>query len=345
MWNQFRRSNFFIRLFSWEYWPFGIVQFPVIVYWLFLVLKNRSFLFFSASNPGIDMGGMFGESKFDVLKKIPEKYIPKTILIEKNSTTNEVIDQLSRSGFTLPVIFKPDIGERGHMVKKISNRADIEDYLLNIRCDFLAQELVELPLEFGVFYVRFPDEKFGAVTSVVGKEMLTITGNGKQTIQELILSNDRARLQWEKLKVKFASSLNNVLPAREQVELVSIGNHALGTKFLDCNHLINERLSKTFDDISKNIDGFYFGRYDLRCASIEDLYNGRIQILELNGCGAEPAHIYQPGFSLMKAVGVLLKHWWTIDKIANQNKKRGIDYISFAEAKRFYKKFKDATRG
>jgi len=54
------RSDFFIKLKSWEYWPFGILQAPLFFYWLWLSLKARSLVFFSASNPGILMGGMFG---------------------------------------------------------------------------------------------------------------------------------------------------------------------------------------------------------------------------------------------------------------------------------------------
>ena len=69
VWGKITRSNFLIRLKSWEYWPFGIVQFPAILYWVWLSLRARSFVFFSASNPGIPMGGMFGESKYELLKR------------------------------------------------------------------------------------------------------------------------------------------------------------------------------------------------------------------------------------------------------------------------------------
>jgi hypothetical protein len=66
--------------------------------------------------------------------------------------------------------------------------------------------------------------------------------------------------------------------------------------------------------------------------------------MELNGCGAEPAHIYEPEFSFFKAVGVMLIHWRNIYRIAMQNRKRGATFISFREAKTFYRKFKAATR-
>jgi hypothetical protein len=56
---------------------------------------------------------------------------------------------------------------------------------------------------------------------------------------------------------------------------------------------------------------------------IEDLYEGKVKIMELNGCGAEPAHIYHPGFPLWKAMGILFTHWKNIFRISMQNHKRG----------------------
>lgn len=338
------RSNFFIRLKSWEYWPFGIVQLPVIIYFFWLSLRARSLVFFSASNPGILMGGMFGESKYDVLKKVPAQYIPKTVLVTTPSKKCEIVNLIAEKGLKLPVIFKPDLGERGFMVQRIDHESEIEIYLRTMKHPFLIQELVDLPLEFGVFYRRLPNHASGKVTSVVMKEMLSVTGDGVCTLQQLILNKERAKLQWEKLKEVHASRLNEVVPQGEVLELVSIGNHCLGTKFLDGSHLINEQLSKTFDEISQQIEGFYFGRFDLRCATLEDLYNGNIKVLELNGCGAEPAHIYQPGFSLFKAMGVLLRHWRNIFMIARENVRRGTAYTSFKEAVIHYRRFKAATQ-
>jgi hypothetical protein len=336
-------SNFFIKLRSWEYWPFGIVKFPLFVYYLWLALRTRSLVFFSASNPGIDMGGMFGESKFDVLKKIPERYTPKTRIIRIPASREDVINVIRTEGFSYPVIFKPDLGERGYMVKKISSDAEIQSYLDQIRIDFLVQELVDLPLEFGIFYTRFPSKPNGEVTSITAKELLYVSGDGKSTLQTLILAKDRARLQWDKLRITFAARLNDVIEKNKKIELVAIGNHALGTKFIDGNHLINDKLNQTFDMISKQIGGFFFGRFDLRCASLEDLYEGNIKIMELNGCGAEPAHIYDPNFSFWKGMKVMFQHWRHLFLISRENHRRGVPYLSHREAKIFYNKFKAAT--
>ncbi len=290
------------------------------------------------------MGGMLGESKYDVLKLIPEQYKPKTIQIRYPFTSAHVLTVLQENGFHFPVIFKPDLGERGFMVKRIFNEADVEQYCNTLSTDFLIQELIDLPIECGIFYTRFPEEKSGKVTSLVLKEMLTVTGDGKSTLQELILSKPRAKLQWQILKETQAKKLTVIIPNGDTVELNAIGNHCLGTKFLSGEHLITERLSQTFDSISKQIEGFYFGRYDLRCVSIEDLYEGKVKIMELNGCGAEPAHIYHPGFSLWKAFGILFTHWKNMFIISVQNHKRGTPYVSLKEGKIIHRKFKNAIQ-
>src|SRR4051812_659983 len=118
------RSNVLIKLKHWEYWPFGIIQFPLFFYYPWLALKARSFTFFCGSNPGIVMGGMFGESKFEVLQKVPGKIVPKTILVKRPESVQSVWETI-KNEFVLPVIFKPDLGERGFMVKRINSAADV----------------------------------------------------------------------------------------------------------------------------------------------------------------------------------------------------------------------------
>jgi len=333
-----------IKLRHWEYWPFGILQFPILFYYLWLSFRARSFFFFTASNPGIEMGGMLGESKFKILDKIPASYKANTIFIERNSSLVQVKNQMNEANLKFPVIFKPDLGERGYRVKRINNEAEAQQYINTFKFDFLVQELVELPEEFGVFYRRLPSQQKGEVFSIVGKELLTVTGNGKSSLEELILAKDRAKLQWQKLKEQHHAQLKNIIPSGDLILLNAIGNHCLGTTFLNSNHLISEQLITSFDKISQQIEGFYYGRFDLRCESVAALAEGRVKILELNGCGAEPAHIYQPGFSFWTAVSVMITHWSYIFKIARENKKKGHAYLSYEEAKMFYRKFKQAVQ-
>jgi hypothetical protein len=151
-------------------------------------------------------------------------------------------------------------------------------------------------------------------------------------------------LQYQRLKKEKNSNLNEVLKLGEERVLVPYGNHVLGTMFVNYNDVIDEALTNAIDAISKNIKGFYFGRFDLRCASIEDLkLQQNFSILELNGAGAEPAHIYHPGFSFFKAQKVLMQHFKMMFDAAKANKEDGVpfmSYQSYKQTKQLEKAFK-----
>lgn len=283
---------------------------------------------------------MMGESKYDVLNLVPAELKPITVLAKFPASKEQALELMKRNNLQFPVIFKPDLGERGWMVKRINNELDIERYLGEIKIDFIIQELIDLPFEFGVFYIRFPSEQNGFVNSITMKEFLYVEGDGIKNLEQLILEKDRASLQWETLREVYKDRLYEIPAKGTRIELVSIGNHCLGTKFLNGNHLINEKLNASFDRISKQVKGFYFGRYDLRCASLQDLEKGNIKIMELNGCGAEPAHIYHPGASLRKAIGVLITHWKNMYRVSVENHARGVPYLTLQEGRAIYKKVK-----
>lgn len=332
-------NPFFIRLRSWEYWPFTIVYIPVMVYWLWLSLKARSFFFFSAANPAIESGGMLGEEKKAILDKISDEFIPKTLLIPRHTDPATLYARLDSEGFFFPFMAKPNAGERGWRVEKIADWPQLLRYAQSSPIDFLLQAFVDYPLELGVFYYRMPGETRGTISSIVQKEFLSVTGNGHDSIDALIRQNDRALLQLDALTAKFGDRLHRIPAPGEPVLLMPIGNHSRGTTFLNANPLITPDLERLFDRISRPIDGFYYGRYDLRCRSLADLRAGRhIRILELNGAGAEPAHIYQPGFSIWTAWGVLLNHWRVLYEISRENHRRGIAYMTFAEARTIYRR-------
>lgn len=304
-------------------------------------MKARSFFFFSASNPSIESGGMLGESKFDILEKIQPQYKPTTILVKAPATTDTLKSLLNAAGISFPLIAKPDKGERGWLVEKINDWASLSRYFSQAQGDFIIQNYVDFPLEIGVFYYRFPGEASGHVSSVVLKDFLKIRGNGHSTVLELMSRYPRARFQLPVLREKYPDLMKEIPAAGKVVELVPIGNHCKGTTFLNGNHLINEQLVAVFDEISRSVEGFYYGRFDLRCPSIEDLYAGRhIRVMELNGAGAEPGHIYQPGFSIIEAYRVIFAHWQMLYRISRQNHASGVPYMTWNAVRETMSRYK-----
>lgn len=334
----FKLRRFYIKTFSWEYWPVWVVYFPVGFYFLYLSIKARSFFFFSASNPSIETGGMFFESKWKIFQLVPKAYYPATILVEGGEDMLMILQRMNFSGIEFPIIAKPDRGERGWGVKKINGIEELTAYKSNFNVSFLIQSYINYPVEMSVFYYRHPANEKGTITSVTLKKLLTVIGDGHATVGELIKRNNRSFLQYQKLVQQNKIDFTHVPLQGEEVLLVPYGNHVLGATFLNYNHVIDAELTNTIDNISKQIHGFYFGRYDLRCASIEDLKQGKnFSILEVNGAGAEPAHIYEPGFSFIEAQLTIAKHFKMMYTAARENNRKGIPYMS-------YKSFKDTQR-
>ncbi len=321
-----------IKLLHWEYWPFEVIYAIPFLYWVYLSARAGSFFFFRAANPAIPNGGMFGESKFDILNKIPQNYIPKTVYASTDQSFEHLQQELQTAGIDYPVIAKPNIGSRGFLVKKVQDRTELEAYLKNQSVDFLLQEYVDYPMEVSVMYYRFPDQAQGAISSVTLKEYLTVTGDGTRTVQQLVQNYDRAKLQLDTLKQSHAHVLSTIPAAGERLELVPIGNHCKGAAFFNGNKYIDQELVDTFDELSHQIKGIYFGRFDLKCSDLQTLKKGEhFKILEINGVGAEPAHIYDPGYSFWKALGDIMRQWKIIYQISVANRRKGAPYMTYTE--------------
>ncbi len=65
--------------------------------WLWYSLRERSLFYFSACNPGILMGGMLGESKYEVQSLLPKEVQAKTILIKFPVTLEEILKKMQQS--------------------------------------------------------------------------------------------------------------------------------------------------------------------------------------------------------------------------------------------------------
>lgn len=314
------------RLANYEFWPFWVFYAPLYPYGFYLAAKARSLTYFTAVNPGINNSGVVKCSKYAILQKIDPQYLPNTLFFERTANMPEVLAGMEKAQITYPLIVKPDDGERGRNVEKIYNEDELRQYISDNQEPFMLQEYIDAPLELGVFYYRYPGEQTGHINSVVVKGFLEVEGDGRSTIQDLIHNHLRAQTRLTYLEHKFEDRLQEVLPNGERLLLEPIGNHCRGTTFLNGNHLINDQLVSVFDKIA-HIDGVYYGRFDLRVNSLEDLYAGRnIKLMELNGVSSEPAHIYDPTYNLWDTYQDMLEHFDIVYRISKMNHERGAPY-------------------
>jgi hypothetical protein len=147
------------------------------------------------------------------------------------------------------------------------------------------------------------------------------------------------------MKKKHSDKWETTVPDGEKYFLSLAGNHNHGAKFVNLNKEIDQRLCEVFDRISNESGHFYFGRYDLKCTSLEDLKNGKnIEVLEYNGAGAAITHVFDRKMSYFAALAEIVRHWRHLYKIGKINNKKGIPYWSFMKGYRFMQNAKKSYR-
>ncbi len=208
-----------------------------------IMLKGKSLTFFTMVNPGIEYGGLLGYSKTKINSRLNQKYIAKSITFDAKDELPEIIKLLESNEINFPFIIKPDIGERSKGVKYINNYKSLINYLKGMKGKLIIEEYIDKKEEYGILYVRAPHTSSGTITSFALKSF-----------------------DFKKLP--------------EEINFSKINKK---TRYINLNAYITKDIVNLFDQISSDINGFYFGRFDIKANSIIDIINGDFKIIELNG--------------------------------------------------------------
>ncbi len=309
----------------------GVANAPLLVYWILLGLRARNLWFFTAVNPAIETGGLFGESKIGILNQVPEDWKPTTVFVPEGQAFETVLLAVQEHQLSFPLIVKPDVGERGFLVQRVDSKEELREHLRH-QSDFLIQEYIDYPLEIAVLHYREIGQKEGTITSVCVKSYLEVEGDGQSTIEELMATDPRSRFQLDRLRAKLGAELQRVLPMGEKYLLEPIGNHSRGTTFWNGNDHIDGELTAVFDRISAPLQGIQYCRFDMKCRSWEELREGKgFSILEINGVGSDPAHVYDPAYPFRQIYPDLFAHWRIIYRLARQQRAAGVQPMTTAE--------------
>lgn len=237
---------------------------------------------------------------------------------------------MEKLDLAFPVVAKPLDEQRGKNVEIIYDEAELLKYYLKVSKAFVIQEFVQFPIELAILYSRLPNESKGVVSSITIKEFLSVTGDGKQTIEKLLKNNYRAALIWKELKKKAKIDFQRIPADGETVIVEKIGNHCRGTIFRNATEIDKAKTATAIDKIMANFEGFNYGRFDMKVKSIEDLYAAKnIKILELNGVNADAAHIFDPNYGLIQASKDVAWHWKRLSEIAIFNQNQGHSPVAF----------------
>ncbi|CAM3111012.1 DedA family protein [Rariglobus hedericola] len=322
------------RVTRWEFWPRWAVYPPVVVYCVWLAVKHRGATVFTAANPGIGAGGgLVGESKSEILTALAGAgdAVAEWVRVDAGEveTRWDVVKRFAET-HGWPVVVKPDVGERGSGVVIARDEVQARAALAGEPGVLIAQRYVA-GVEYGVFYVRIPGAERGEIFAITDKRMVELIGDGRSTLEKLILCDDRAVCMGRFFLEKFAVRLDEVPAAGARVVLTELGTHCRGAVFLDGTELMTTELTKEVERVSRTFEGFYFGRYDVRTTSAEAFRRGEFTVIELNGLTSEATSIYDPKHSVWFGWRVLCRQWALAFEIGAANRARGARVLSVSE--------------
>jgi len=314
------------RLVRWEFWPIWAVYPPIALWGVVLAVRYREWTLWANCNPAMPASGMALESKGGILDgfKGTDGAVRLARYLKLRIGEEDALKRIAEAGFEYPLVLKPDLGQRGQGVEVVGDDNEARQWLKHCEDEVVVQEFIG-GLEFGVHWSKSPDTEKGQIRSLCGKHPQKVTGDGKSTLEELVLSDSRAVMMAGYYEKKYAAEWLDVLADGEEFVVAPIGTHSRGAIFTDERHLVTDALVEVFDELGARFPGFCFGRYDVKVPSVEDLQAGRnIAVLELNAVMGEPAHVYQPGYSWWQGMRDFFAHFQRASEIGQAWQKRGV---------------------
>lgn len=262
---------------------------------------------------------MLDDRKSDIYQLIPEKYLPQTRLVPAGCNPTRLTETILQE-FTLPLILKPNIGYKGHQVRRIDTPEELT-LALDIMGDqeIIVQMFLPHAREYSIMFFRFQESGSSGITSLVEKHLPLVKGDDKSTLRELIarLNNPFLKKKWALKKLE--KRLDEVIPEGEEIIVDHIGNYSRGAKFESLNSEIDPQLIDSINRFFNRVKGMNFCRLDVKSESLDHLKRGEFKLLEINGAKSEPLHIYDPNLSVFNVIRDISRHWSILFEIVKEN--------------------------
>ena len=312
---------------AWEFWPTWATYAPLVPWIAWLSLRHGGPGTVAAANPAIPDGGLVGESKFDILRLLPSQWVLPSARIDPGPLEircRAVAGFQELAGTSFPLVLKPDVGQRGAGVRKVSSLDEVADYLRDAAYPVVTQPWHPGLFEAGIFYSRHPAAQRGRIFSITEKIFPAVVGDGVSSLGTLVRSHPRLSRQWHVFQARHGSSFEKVLPRGERFVLGEVGNHCQGTLFRDGGALWTPALEARIDAIAREVPGFFIGRFDVRYTNRDRFMAGEeLDILELNGVSAEPTDVYDPERTIWSSYRALFEQWRQVFTIGAANRRLG----------------------
>jgi hypothetical protein len=315
--------------------PKWLICVPLVLQWLWLGARYRSWTLPSAANPAITAGGLVGEGKLEYFESMGPLALAATAphcgwVARGRAREPDLRAALHTAGLAFPLVAKPDKGLCGYGVRRLDGMDQLQQYLeafpegeTVVLQAYLAQEG-----EAGLFYARDPRDDSGRLIGVALRRFPQVVGDGTRTVAQLLARDRRARRVAVSRRHGSNVNLARVPSAGEVVRLSTIGSIRVGGLYLDGGALATPALAAAIDRIARDMPQFHFGRFDVRFASTAGLARGTgFTIMEVNGAGSEAIQAWDPNTGLREGFATIFSKQRLLFEIADSNRRAGTQPI------------------
>lgn len=309
------------RMTRWEFWSAWQVQAPILPALWRLARRSGGMRVFTCANPAFPMGGSVGVPKSVFLWALNGAggALPRWTLLtaatadsaKKAESRAEALDAwMAKEDINWPLVLKRDVGGQGLGVRICRQHKEAARFFVDNLGPVVAQEYVP-GLEFSIWYAREPKAPVGRILAMAEAQFPTVMGDGKHSLDRLILSDDRALCSGRIFLAKYAARLADTPAAGEVVVLSELAQPSDGAYALDATaEFSTPELTAAVDTLARRMPDFHFGRFTVRCPSREDLRAGKnLHVLGAAGVKAAASIIRDPRRSLAEVRQQAVQRW------------------------------------
>lgn len=253
--------------------------------WLALSLRHGSIPLPTCANPTMEVGGLWGERKSQGLSlfgKVATGLVPAFLILTRGDDPTARADMahldpaLAEKGMTYPLMIKPDRGYQGWGVRQVQSSNELAEYLNGVTpgATLVLPTLIPFKGEAGIFYVRDPGAAKGQIVSMALTYAPFVLGNGHSPVRDLIRADPVLRHSYAAFRERLRERFDSVPDPSEVVVLTNTRSARLGAVYLDVTHMVTPKLSAVVEKVAKDVEGFHFGRFDMRFRSFDDMLRG-----------------------------------------------------------------------
>lgn len=317
---------------TWEQLPWQIQFLPSVIKYLPVVGSINTI------NPDIGgLSGMVGASKVHLNTKVYPDFRPKDIVFEVGTTVSEMQELVTERKIFFPVFIKPIRGERAAGVQFLPNKSALSKVVLDSNRSYLIEEAIMTTSEFCINVVRDLATQMFLVFSITERVIPTVIGDGETTIKALVLLLDMPVLQKQKivsaLEIEF---LDTVLARNISQTVVRTASISYGTNYVNQRLTLAQKklLEQQMNKVLSHATGFNIGRFDIKANNLDELLAGEFKVIELNGIGGMPTHVYETHLSLNQKQAILNEYFDLLQNFSRQQMALGLRPIGFWAALR-----------